>query len=317
MADTLERSKPAAGALPVVRRKGLSMRAREELIAYALLTPWLLGFLIFTAGALVFSLGISFFSTDLLSPAKFVGLENYRQLLFEDELFWQALKVTTLYTLGVVPLQVGLGLLVALLLNQKIFGIGVWRTIFYLPSVVSGVAVAMIWIWFFQPDLGLFNYLLSKIGIAGPRWLFSEQWALPSLIMMSTWNIGPVMIIFLAGLQGTPQDLYEAAQIDGASVWDQFVRITIPLLSPQILFNSVLGIIGSYQVFTASFVTTEGGPNNATLTIVLYLYRQGFLTARFGYASAIAWILFAIIMVFTMLTFRSTRNAVFYEGQAR
>jgi multiple sugar transport system permease protein len=317
MADTLEGSKHAAGALPVVRRKGLSMRAREELIAYALLTPWLLGFLIFTAGALVFSLGISFFNTDLLSPAKFVGLENYRQLLFDDELFWQALKVTTLYTFGVVPLQVGLGLLVALLLNQKIFGIGVWRTIFYLPSVVSGVAVAMIWIWFFQPDLGLFNYLLSKIGIAGPRWLFSEQWALPSLIMMSTWNIGPVMIIFLAGLQGTPQDLYEAAQIDGASVWDQFVRITIPLLSPQILFNSVLGIIGSYQVFTASFVTTEGGPNNATLTIVLYLYRQGFLTARFGYASAIAWILFAIIMVFTMLTFRSTRNAVFYEGQAR
>ncbi len=293
------------------------MRGREELIAYALITPWLLGFLIFTAGALVFSLGISFFRTDLLSPAKFVGLENYRQLLFDDKLFWQALKVTTLYTLGVVPLQVGLGLLVALLLNQKVFGIGIWRTIFYLPSVVSGVAVAMIWIWFFQPDLGLFNYLLSKIGIAGPRWLFSEQWALPSLIMMSTWNIGPAMIIFLAGLQGTPQDLYEAAQIDGASAWDQFVRITIPLLSPQILFNSVLGIIGSYQVFTASFVTTEGGPNNATLTLVLYLYRQGFLTARFGYASAIAWMLFAIIMVFTMLTFRSTREAVFYEGQAR
>jgi len=317
MADTLERPKRGAVSLPDTRRKGLSMRAREELIAYALITPWLLGFLIFTAGALVFSLGISFFRTDLLSPAKFVGLENYRQLLFDDELFWQALKVTTLYTLGVVPLQVGLGLLVALLLNQKVFGIGIWRTIFYLPSVVSGVAVAMIWIWFFQPDLGLFNYLLSKIGIAGPRWLFSEQWALPSLIMMSTWNIGPAMIIFLAGLQGTPQDLYEAAQIDGASAWDQFVRITIPLLSPQILFNSVLGIIGSYQVFTASFVTTEGGPNNATLTLVLYLYRQGFLTARFGYASAIAWMLFAIIMVFTMLTFRSTREAVFYEGQAR
>ncbi len=293
------------------------MRGREELIAYALITPWLLGFLIFTAGALVFSLGISFFSTDLLSPAKYVGLANYQQLFFEDDLFWQALKVTTLYTIGVVPLQVALGLLVALLLNQKIFGIGVWRTIFYLPSVVSGVAVAMIWIWFFQPDLGLFNYLLSKIGIAGPRWLFSEQWALPSLIMMSTWNIGPGMIIFLAGLQGTPQDLYEAAQIDGASAWDQFIRITIPLLSPQILFNSVMGIIGSYQVFTASFVTTEGGPNNATLTLVLYLYRQGFLTARFGYASAIAWVLFAIIMTFTMLTFRSTRNAVFYEGQAR
>jgi len=317
MADTLERPKRGVVDLPRVHRKGLGMRGREELIAYALITPWLLGFLIFTAGALVFSLGISFFSTDLLSPAKYVGLANYQQLFFEDDLFWQALKVTTLYTIGVVPLQVALGLLVALLLNQKIFGIGVWRTIFYLPSVVSGVAVAMIWIWFFQPDLGLFNYLLSKIGIAGPRWLLSEQSALPSLIMMSTWNIGPGMIIFLAGLQGTPQDLYEAAQIDGASAWDQFIRITIPLLSPQILFNSVMGIIGSYQVFTASFVTTEGGPNNATLTLVLYLYRQGFLTARFGYASAIAWVLFAIIMTFTMLTFRSTRNAVFYEGQAR
>jgi multiple sugar transport system permease protein len=317
MADTLGTPKRAAVALPAVRPKGLSMRAREELIAYVLIAPWLVGFLIFTAGALVFSLGISFFSTDLLSPAKFVGLSNYQQLFFDDELFWQALKVTTLYTLGVVPVQVGLGLLVALLLNQKIFGIGAWRTIFYLPSVVSGVAVAMIWIWFFQPDLGLFNFLLAKIGIAGPRWLFSEEWALPSLIMMSTWNIGPAMIIFLAGLQGTPQDLYEAAQIDGASAWDQFVKITIPLLSPQILFNSVLGIIGSYQVFTASFVTTEGGPNNATLTLVLYLYRQGFLTARFGYASAIAWVLFAIIMAFTALTFRSTRNAVFYEGQAR
>src|SRR5262245_50714492 len=317
MADTLGTPKRAAVALPAVPRKGLSMRAREELIAYALIAPWVIGFLVFTAGALVFSLGISFFSTDLLSPAKFVGLSNYQQLFFDDELFWQALKVTTLYTLGVVPVQVGLGLLVALLLNQKIFGIGVWRTIFYLPSVVSGVAVAMIWIWFFQPDLGLFNFLLAKIGIAGPRWLFSEEWALPSLIIMSTWNIGPGMIIFLAGLQGTPQDLYEAAQIDGASAWDQFVKITIPLLSPQILFNSVMGIIGSYQVFTASFVTTEGGPNNATLTLVLYLYRQGFLTARFGYASAIAWVLFAIIMTFTMLTFRSTRNAVFYEGQAR
>ena len=316
MADTLDTSKRTPVNLPRSHRKGLSLRAREELIAYALISPWLIGFLIFTAGALVFSLGISFFSTDLLSPARFVGLENYRQLFFEDDLFRQALKVTSLYTLGVVPLQVCLGLLIALLLNQKIFGIGAWRTIFYLPSVVSGVAVAMIWIWFFHPDLGLFNYLLGKIGIAGPRWLFSERWALPSLILMSTWNIGPGMLIFLAGLQGMPQELYEAAQIDGASGWKQFVSITLPLLSPQILFNTVMGIIGSYQVFTASFVTTEGGPNNATLTLVLYLYRQGFLTARFGYASAIAWVLFVIIMLFTALTFRSTRSAVFYEGQA-
>jgi multiple sugar transport system permease protein len=315
MADIIETIKPAA--LPT-QRKGLSrMQAREELTAYLLISPWVIGFLIFTAGALVFSLGLSFFKTDLLSPAKFVGLDNFRQLLFEDELFWQSLKVTTLYTIGVVPLQIGLGLGVALLLNQRVFGIGLWRTIFYLPSVVSGVAVAMIWLWFFQPDLGLFNALLKMIGIQGPRWLFSEEWALPSLIIMSVWNIGPGMIIFLAGLQGTPADMYEAAQIDGASNWQQFMAITIPMISPQILFNTVMGIIGSYQVFTVSFVTTEGGPNNATMTLVLYLYREGFLTARFGYASAIAWMLFAIIMIFTLFTFRSTRDAVFYEGQSR
>jgi multiple sugar transport system permease protein len=300
------------------RRTGLSrMQAREERIAYLLITPWVLGFLIFTVGALIFSFGLSFFKTDLLSPAKFVGLNNYQQLLFEDKLFWQAVKVTTLYTLGVVPLQILLSLSVAILLNQRIFGIGFWRTVFYLPSVVSGVAVALVWMWFFQPDVGLFNALLAMVGIQGPRWLFSEEWALPSIMLMSIWNIGPAMIIFLAGLQGTPVDLYEAAQIDGANTWQQFTSITLPMLSPQILFNTVLGVIGSYQVFTASFVTTEGGPNNATMTLVLYLYREGFLTARFGYASAIAWVLFAIIMVFTLFTFRSTRDAVFYEAQTR
>ncbi len=306
---------------PVVRpakRASISrMQAREELIAYLLISPWVIGFLIFTAGALIFSFGLSFFKADLLSPAQFVGLDNYKRLLFEDKLFLQAVKVTTLYTLGVVPMQIGLSLSVALLLNQAIFGIGIWRTIFYLPSVVSGVAVAMIWLWFFQPDLGLFNALLALVGIQGPRWLFSEEWALPSIMLMSVWSIGPAMIIFLAGLQSVPVDLYEAAQIDGANAWQQFTSITIPMISPQLLFNAVLGVIGSYQVFTASFVTTEGGPNNATMTLVLYLYREGFLTARFGYASTIAWVLFAIIMVFTLFTFRSTREAVFYESQPR
>ena len=315
MANVIETTKPVAQ--PTRRTRLSRMQAREELIAYILIAPWVIGFLIFTAGALIFSFGLSFFKADLLSPAQFVGFDNYQRLLFEDKLFWQAVKVTTLYTLGVVPLQLGLSLSVALLLNQRIFGIGFWRTIFYLPSVVSGVAVALIWMWFFQPDVGLFNALLAMIGIQGPRWLFSEEWALPSIMLMSVWSIGPSMIIFLAGLQGAPADLYEAAQIDGASSWQQFTSITLPMLSPQILFNTVLGIIGSYQVFTASFVTTEGGPNNATMTLVLYLYREGFLTARFGYASAIAWALFAIIMVFTLFTFRSTRDAVFYEGQTR
>ena len=297
------------------RRKGLSLRAREELIAYLLISPWIIGFLIFTAGALVFSFVISFYNTDLLSPAKFIGLGNYHEMLFEDELFWQALKVTSLYTLGVVPLQVILGLLIALLLNQKVKGIGVWRTVFYLPSVVSGVAVAMIWIWFFQPDFGLVNGVLAQLGVSDPpRWMFSESWALPTLIIASIWSMGPGMLIFLAGLQGIPLEMYEAAQLDGAGTWRQFTSITVPMLSPQILFNSIMGIIGSYQVFTASFVITSGGPNNATLTMVLYLYQRGFLTARFGYAAALAWVLFLIIMVFTLFTLRSSRSSVFYGG---
>lgn len=314
MSNTLDSLQLPASPVAARRRTRLSLRAREEIIAYLLISPWIVGFLVFTLGALIFSLIISFYKTDLLSPAAFIGLGNYREMFFDDDLFWQALKVTSLYTVGVVPLQVSLGLSVALLLNQKIRGIGVWRTIFYLPSVVSGVAVAMIWIWFFHPDFGLFNALLANIGIDGPSWLYSEQWALPSLILMSVWSIGPGMLIFLAGLQGIPNELYEAAQLDGATTWRQFIYITIPMLSPQILFNTVIGIIGSYQVFTASFVMTQGGPNNATLTMVLYLYRRGFLMARFGYAAALAWVLFVIIMVFTLSTLRSSRSSVFYES---
>ncbi len=298
------------------RRPTLSLRAREEITAYLLLTPWILGFLIFTVGALIFSLGISFYQTDLLSPAKYLGLGNYREMFFEDPLFWQSLKVTSLYTLGVVPLQIILGLLIAILLNQKVFGLGTWRTIFYLPSVVSGVAVAMIWTWFYHSDFGLFNALLAYVGIKGPSWLYSE-WALPSLILMSVWQIGPAMLIFLAGLQSIPQEFYEAAQIDGATTFRQFRHITLPMTSPQILFNTVMGIIGSYQVFTVSFIMTGGGPNYATLTMVLYLYQRGFLMARLGYASALSWVLFAIIMGFTVLTLRSSQSAVFYEAQTR
>ncbi len=314
MSNAIESAKLPATISTPARRKGLSLRAREELIAYLLISPWIIGFLVFTLGALVFSLIISFYNTDLMSPSKFIGLDNYKEMLFDDELFWQALKVTTLYTLGVVPVQVGLGLAVALLLNQKVRGLGVWRTVFYVPSVVSGVAVAMIWIWFFHPDFGLFNAILASFGIKGPSWLYSETWALPSLIITSIWNIGPGMLIFLAGLQSIPKEMYEAAQLDGATAWRQFTHITIPMLSPQILFNSIIGIIGSYQVFTTSFVMTEGGPNNATLTMVLYLYRRGFLLARFGYASALAWVLFLIIMVFTLFTLRSSRSSVFYGG---
>jgi len=314
MTEIVGSAKVAPAPYSSTKRRTLSLRAREEIMAYLLISPWIIGFLVFTLGALIFSLIISFYNTDLLSPAKFIGLDNFHELLFEDPLFWKSAKVTTLFTLGVVPLQVGLGLTVALLLNQKIRGMGFWRTLFYLPSVVSGVAVAMIWIWFYHPDFGLFNYLLNSVGLPGISWLYSETWALPSLIFTSVWSIGPGMLIFLAGLQSIPQELYEAAQLDGATGWRQFIHITIPMLSPQILFNTIISIIGSYQVFTASFVMTQGGPNNATLTMVLYLYQRAFMMTRFGYASAIAWVLFLIIMAFTLLTLRTSRTSAFYEG---
>ena len=297
------------------QRRRLSLRAREEIAAYLLISPWIIGFLVFVAGGLFFNFGLSFFQTDLLSAARFVGLNNYRQLLTDDRLFWQAVRVTTIYTFATVPLQTLLGLGVALLLNQKVWGIGFWRTLFYLPSVVSGVAVGMIWLWFYHPDLGLFNLLLGRLGIEGPRWLVSQTWALPSLIFMNVWGIGTIMLIFLAGLQGIQREYYEAARIDGANNRQQFWAITIPMLSPHIFDNVVLGIISSYQVFTASFVMTEGGPNNATLTLVLFLYSRAFLMARFGYAAAIAWILFLIILILTVFLLRSSRESVFYEGR--
>ena len=297
------------------QRRRLSLRAREEIAAYLLISPWIIGFLVFVAGGLFFNFGLSFFQTDLLSAARFVGLNNYRQLLTDDRLFWQAVRVTSIYTFATVPLQTLLGLGVALLLNQKVWGIGFWRTLFYLPSVVSGVAVGMIWLWFYHPDLGLFNLLLGRLGIEGPRWLVSQSWALPSLIFMNVWGIGTIMLIFLAGLQGIQREYYEAARIDGANNRQQFWAITIPMLSPHIFYNVVLGIISSYQVFTASFVMTEGGPNNATLTLVLFLYSRAFLMARFGYAAAIAWILFLIILILTVFLLRSSRESVFYEGR--
>ena len=297
------------------QRRRLSLRAREEIAAYLLISPWIIGFLVFVAGGLFFNFGLSFFQTDLLSAARFVGLNNYRQLLTDDRLFWQAVRVTTIYTFATVPLQTLLGLGVALLLNQKVWGIGFWRTLFYLPSVVSGVAVGMIWLWFYHPDLGLFNLLLGRLGIEGPRWLVSQSWALPSLIFMNVWGIGTIMLIFLAGLQGIQREYYEAARIDGANNRQQFWAITSPMLSPHIFYNVVLGIISSYQVFTASFVMTEGGPNNATLTLVLFLYSRAFLMARFGYAAAIAWILFLIILILTVFLLRSSRESVFYEGR--
>jgi len=300
--------------VPAVR---LSRRGRRELTAYLLISPWLIGFLIFTAGAMLFSLGLTVFETDFLTGFRFVGTQNFARMI-EDRLFVKSLGVTFYYVALAVPSQVLIALAIALLLNNsKVAFTGVWRTLYFLPSIVSGIAVSLLWIWIFNPDSGLLNYGLGLIGIKGPRWIYSEQWAVPSLAIISAWGAGSNMLLYLAGLQGIPTSLYEAASIDGANSLTRFVHITIPMLSPTVFFNLVMTLIGAFQVFTGAYVMTGGGPNNATLTVVLYLYRKAFSQLYFGYASVIAWTLFIVIVAFTMVVIRSSDAWVYYEGGLR
>lgn len=305
-----------AAAPQRIRRQRLSLRAREELAGYAFISLWIIGFVVFTLGAMLASLVLTGFKTDLMTGYRFTGAKNFAAL-FSDKLFHKALGVTSVYTFSSVPLRLIFALAIAMLLNQRLPLLGLWRLLYYVPSVVSGVAVAVLWSWMFQPKFGLINSFLGALGIKGPLWLISEEWALPAIVIMSLWGVGGSMLIYLAGLQSIPTHLYEAAKIDGAGIWHQFWHITLPMLSPTIFFNLVMNIIGSYQVFGASYIMTQGGPNNATLTVVLLLYRVAFEQFRFGYASAMAWALFLIILVFTLLVIRSSQAWVYYEGEVR
>ncbi|MHB0878663.1 MAG: carbohydrate ABC transporter permease [Anaerolineae bacterium] len=294
-----------------------STQRREDVItAYLCLLPWIIGFLSFTLGPMVFSIGLSLFRADMLTPSRFVGLHNYQELL-RDPLFMQSLKVTATYAFVSVPMGAVAAIAVAMLLNQKLVLLGFWRTVYYLPSVVSGVAVSLLWLQIFNPRMGLLNGALKVLGLEGPKWIFDSDWALLSLIIMSVWAVGGNMLLYLAGLQGIPTPLYEAATVDGAGAWHRFWHVTIPMLSPTIFFNVIMGLIGSFQFFSQPFVMTAGGPNNATLSMVLYLYNKAFLQTQFGYASAIAWVLFAIIVCFTLLVIRSSNFWVYYEGEER
>jgi multiple sugar transport system permease protein len=280
---------------------------------YLFISPWIVGFILFTAGPVVASLGLSFYQWSLIRPPRFVGLENYVTMFTNDPLFWQSLRVTLLYVAVAVPLQIAFALFLAILLNQKVRAIPVFRTIFYLPSVVSGVAIAVLWLWLYQPELGLINDLLSKVGIDGPAWLISKQWALPAIIGASLWTVGGTMIIFLAGLQDMPQHLYEAAALDGAGEWAKFRHVTLPMLSPVIFFNLVLGLIAAFRMFELPLVMTQGGPINATMFYALYLYLSAFKFLKMGYAAALAWVLFIIIMIVTGLQLKLARRWVYYE----
>ncbi|RIK26462.1 MAG: ABC transporter permease [Chloroflexi bacterium] len=293
---------------------GSSQKRQDILTAYLCLAPWIIGFLSFVVGPMFFSFGLSFYESDLLTTNYFIGLKNYHSL-FQEELFWQSLKVTFIYAFTTVPLGTSIALLVALLLNQKIMGLGLWRTIYYLPTVISGVAVSLLWLQIFNPRAGLINNFLALFGVKGPAWLYDSTWALPSLIIMSVWGVGANILLYLAGLQGIPTQLYEAATIDGANGWQRFRAVTVPMLSPTIFFNVTISLIGAFQFFTQAFVMTKGGPNNATLSMVLFLYNKAFGQVRFGYASAVAWVLFAIIISFTLLFQRLSRYWVYYEGE--
>lgn len=292
--------------------RGTSLRFRKNIEGYLFIMPWLLGFLIFTAGPMVASLCLSFTDYRALSPPQWVGLANLSRMI-HDRYFWISLKNTAYYTFLGVPAFLITALVVALALNVKIHGVSIYRTIYYLPSITPTVATALLWVWIFNPDFGFANVVLESLHLPPLGWLADPALAKPCFIMMGMWGTGSTMLIFLAGLQGIPQSLYEAAEIDGASLWSRFTHISIPMLTPTIFFNLVMGIIGTFQVFSTAYVATGGGPVNATLFYVLYLYRMAFESFWMGYASSLAWVLFVIILIFTVIQLKLAQRWVYYE----
>lgn len=295
----------------VVARRSNELR-RETRYMYIFISPWILGFLVFTAGPLVLSAYYSFTNYNIASSPIWAGLSNYVNL-FKDPLFWQSLKVTGIYTGVSVPLNLLLSLGVALLVNMKIPGQRIFRTAIYLPTLVSGVVMSLLWLWLLNPQFGIINYLLYAVfHIQGPQWVYSQRWVLPALIIMNVWGIGYNMVLYLAALQGVPTSLYEASQLDGAGRWKQFLHVTLPLISPTTLFLLITGIIATSQVFTQASVMTQGGPDYGSYFYVYYLYQQAFGSFNIGYASAMAWILLLIVFALTWLLMRTSDRWVHY-----
>lgn len=281
------------------------------------IAPWLVGFVCLTLGPVVFSFLMSLSNWDMINPPKSVGFANYATIFTDDFRFRQSLKVTAIYAAFAVPLGLVCSLALAMLLNLHLRGMRVFRSIFYIPAILPGVAVAMVWLTVFRPQGGVFNSILSWFNLPAVAWLQEPSWALPSFVIMSLWGVGGGMIIYLAGLQSVPTQLYEAAEIDGAGSWKKFRNVTIPMISPTVFFNLTMGVIGSFQVFTSSFVMTQGGPAYSTLFYVLYIYQKGFKYLQMGYACALAWILFAIILALTLVVFRSSARWVYYEAELK
>ena len=299
----------------VERARGRRRIGSRTLSGYMFLTPWLIGFIGLTAGPILVSLYLSFTDFDLLQSPNWVGAANYVRIATADPKFLSSMKVTFLFVLFAVPLKLAFALGVAMLLNKGIAGLPVYRALFYLPSLLgASVAIAVLWRQLFAGN-GLINQALALVGIQGPSWISNPNYALWTLVVLSIWQFGSPMIIFLAGLRQIPRDLYEAAAIDGAKPWHRFWRITLPLLTPVVFFNAVIQTIEAFKAFTPAFIISEGtgGPIDSTLFYTLYLYQEAFSNFRMGYASALAWVLVVIIALFTAFSFLSARYWVHYD----
>ncbi|MCC6457829.1 MAG: sugar ABC transporter permease [Caldilineaceae bacterium] len=294
---------------------GSPLQRREAIEGYLWIAPWIIGFLVFSLGPIVASLYLSFTEYSIGGIPTWIGLANFNTAFFTDKLFWPSLGRTAYFALAAVVLGVSGSLLAAMLLNQNLRGRSIFRALYYLPSLTPVVAMAILWQWLLQPQVGMVNYLLYEVGIVGPGWLTDRNWAIPSMIMITLWSSigGGRMIIFLAGLQGVPKELHEAAEIDGAGTWQRFINVTLPLISPVIFFNTILGVIGSFSVFSLAYVATNGGPNYATWFYMLHLYNNAFSYFQMGYASALAWIFFVIIAVLSFIQIKLSDRLVYYE----
>ena len=288
----------------------------KRFLIFIFLSPWIIGFATFGIYPFMMSLYYSFCQYDVLQIPMFIGLENYKTILTKDPYFWISIKNTAYYTFFRVPLNIIGSLLLAILLNQMVKGIRILRTIYFLPSIISGVVLSVIWMWIFNPQIGLINIILGFFGFNGPLWLQDPQWSKPALVIMSLWSIGGGrMLIFLAALQNIPKPLYEAFEMDGGNIYQRFFHITLPMISPVIFLWSIIEVIASMQVFTEAFIMTKGGPLDSTLFYNLYLYNKAFEDFNMGYASALAWILLAITLCVTLAQFHLSKRYVYYEGQ--
>ncbi len=286
-----------------------------EIAPYLFILPWIIGFLVFTIGPLIFSLIMSFFNWPTSGEPAFVGFQNYIDMFTNDKQFFKSLSISLKYAGIFVPLNISMALFLAMLISQPLPGVKIFRTIFYLPAVVSGVAISVIWKWILNSDYGVINYLLSLIGIEGPRWLVDPIWALVTIVVTSAFGVGTMMLIFYTNIKNIPITLYEAASLDGASTARRFFSITLPMITPTLLFNIVTSIIGAFQQLALVMLLTEGGPMKSTYFYGLYTYNNAFKHRKMGYASANAWVMFIIILCLTALVFKSSSTWVFYENK--